>query len=522
MDAFVARSGPRIVAAVALLCALAAAALIGSCSGGKSSQAGATQLGGGDDGGVATANNPPVSDAPDAGAPSAGAPDGGVVVGAADAGPLFGGPGPWPVANQTFGAAEGIQESPVVATSTDETEDLWVATHTALYLMKPGDKAFKRYSSRDGLHLMDHPDLIKEDYCSSNAVVPGAAVPPGISTIAGGAAGEVYVGYYGTNAVNGDCSDPAAERHSGKIDRVRLNPDGTLAVTRFDLVTVGSGMNFWENRTVHRLVYDHLQHPHALYVGGSHGVDLILPDLYRLPNPGEWIGFSLYDWMGDHLHPVVCVEPGGAPCPIGSEGNERMGEWRGLAVSPADGDLWVAGRWTGGKIRWDPAGAFHWQHERAGAQAFSEAFGDPAATNPPVFPVAAEGEIVSLTAVAATPDDTAWFGNRDIYGNPGERDRGIASFKHGKGFTYYASSDVGMSEQAVQDIAALPDGRLVFAGPNTGLVFYDPATKQHVAMRAGQGIPDDRVTQLELDTMVDPPALHVSTFGGAATIRVFP
>jgi hypothetical protein len=79
-----------------------------------------------------------------------------------------------------------------------------------------------------------------------------------------------------------------------------------------------------------------------------------------------------------------------------------------------------------------------------------------------------------------------------------------------------------MSEQAVQDIVALPDGRIVLAGPSTGLVFYDPATRQRVAMRAGQGIPDDRVTQLELDTMVDPPALHVSTFGGAATIRVFP
>ena len=75
---------------------------------------------------------------------------------------------------------------------------------------------------------------------------------------------------------------------------------------------------------------------------------------------------------------------------------------------------------------------------------------------------------------------------------------------------------------AVQDIVALPDGRLVFAGPSTGLVFYDPATGASKAMRAGQGIPDDRVVQLELDTMVSPPALHVSTYGGAAVIRVFP
>jgi hypothetical protein len=79
-----------------------------------------------------------------------------------------------------------------------------------------------------------------------------------------------------------------------------------------------------------------------------------------------------------------------------------------------------------------------------------------------------------------------------------------------------------MSELDVEDIVALPDGRLVFAGQSTGLVLYDPATKESVPLRAGQGIPDDRVTQLEVDTMVDPPALHVSTFGGAAVLRVLP
>ncbi len=41
-------------------------------------------------------------------------------------------------------------------------------------------------------------------------------------------------------------------------------------------------------------------------------------------------------------------------------------------------------------------------------------------------------------------------------------------------------------------------------------------------MHAGQGIPDDNVIQLELDHMVNPPALHVATAGGAAVFRVFP
>jgi hypothetical protein len=41
-------------------------------------------------------------------------------------------------------------------------------------------------------------------------------------------------------------------------------------------------------------------------------------------------------------------------------------------------------------------------------------------------------------------------------------------------------------------------------------------------MRAGQGIPNDSVLRIQLDTMVDPPALHVATRGGAAVLRVLP
>jgi len=82
--------------------------------------------------------------------------------------------------------------------------------------------------------------------------------------------------------------------------------------------------------------------------------------------------------------------------------------------------------------------------------------------------------------------------------------------------------DVGLGETSVSDLVALPDGRLAMAGPNTGLVLWDPASGRRTALHAGQGIPDDHVLRLELDTMVDPPALHVSTWGGAAVLRVLP
>jgi hypothetical protein len=74
----------------------------------------------------------------------------------------------------------------------------------------------------------------------------------------------------------------------------------------------------------------------------------------------------------------------------------------------------------------------------------------------------------------------------------------------------------------VRDLICLPNGSLVLAGPTTGLVFWNPTTGAHAAIQAGAGIPDNNVTRIELDRMVNPPALHVSTYTGASTLRQLP
>ena len=428
------------------------------------------------------------------------------------------GPGPWPEANAQFGAADGIAEAPVVGFSTDETQNRWAATHQALYLMRPGEKRFRRYDARDGLHLQGNPVRYCDTWAPDHACpIYGGAADPGITEIAGGGPNEVFVGYAGNEAGTQEYDDP--NRHTGKLDRVRLNPDGTLSVDRLDLVA-GVSAQFWHDRTVQRLLYDHVQHPHELYVGTNHGVTRLQPDRYRPPRPGEWFNDVNKEYMADHLHPRVCYH---AAC--SGDSNQRLGDWRGLALA-LDGDLWVAGKWTAGKIRWS-ADNRDW-YSRPGAQAFALAFGDPYPQqtstpgffNEPVFRVAQEGDTVSLSAVAVGKDGRVWFASDPL----SSRDIawGVAAWD---GRTFRAidpQAELGLAEVAVRDLVALPDGRLVFAAPSTGLLVYDPATRAHVALRGRAVLPDDRVLRLDLDARVRPFALHVATAGGAAVLRTLP
>lgn len=461
----------------------------------------------------------------------------------------FGTPGPWPVQNAIYGASDGIQESPVVAVTTDEAENRWVATPRALYVLRPGDKAFKRYDELDGLHLGEitgrTPGPIGwAKYCDmkpvdggapcSGEVVWGGANAAGILSLVGGAPGEVFVGYSGTHA-GYDSSEPAPicfddkngeggfdwcdpQRHSGKVDWVKLNADGTLSVVRFDFLSNNHGRKYWHDRIVNRLAYDHFAHPGTLYAGTEHGVTHI--------SPARWTPFTGVDfdgwintWFGDHLHALVCFH---APCNPAVSTGQRTGGWQGLAID-ADGQLWHAGFFSAGRISWDPD-PLKWM-ERGGA-AFTAGFGDPYPTAPnsegyegePVFKVAQEGDFVQLSGVAVCPDGKVWFSS---LGPQNGTTHTVARWT-GHHFDTWDATSLGLGDDAVQDIACLPDGRVVLAGATSGLVLYDPAANTSKAIRAGQGIPSNHVIRLEVDRMTDPPALHVATAGGAAILRVLP
>jgi hypothetical protein len=455
----------------------------------------------------------------------------------------FGTQGPWAIENRTYGAADGILEDQVVGFTTDEAQNRWVATNRALYLLRPGETRFRRYDARDGLHY--DPDLgpggaltaaTSGDgawalYCDDAPATGagcggrtpswGGGIGPGITEIVGGGAGEVFVGYAGTEPTlssedGSDHDDPG--RHTGKIDRVSLEADGSVTVDRFDLVANNHGMRYWHDRTVQRLAFDHFVHRHTLYAGTNHGVVLLQPDRFTPFVAGLTANVWINGWMGDHLHARVCA---GAPCDPLTGSNQRMGDWRGLALD-ASGNLWHAGKWSAGLISYDDDPAA-WVSRNAAA--FLEAFGDPYPTSPndqgfedePVFKVPREGDPVQLTAVTVCPDGRVWFASSGATAV----EETLAVWK-GRSFQVYRAADVGAADPWLTDVICLPDGRLALGTATAGLVLWDPATGASRQIRAGSGIPDDRVIRLDLDRMAAPPSLHVSTGGGAAVLRVLP
>ncbi|HEY1126529.1 MAG TPA: hypothetical protein VGF83_02100, partial [Actinomycetota bacterium] len=107
---------------------------------------------------------------------------------------------------------------------------------------------------------------------------------------------------------------------------------------------------------------------------------------------------------------------------------------------------------------------------------------------------------------------------------PGDVSYGVAKWDGHRFTPFDPVRDLGMAEQPVREVVALPDGTLVFSAPNTGLTFYDPVKKTSARYAAAQGgVPDDYIFRVNLtqDTSGDP-VLLVATYSGAAILRTWP
>jgi hypothetical protein len=501
--------------AVRLLASLLVAAIGSGCRGGASAP-GETGAGGSpvpdagpapDPGPVSTPDAGPIS-TPDAGPPP---PDAHKVGGL--------GAGPWPLAPLTvYGSAQGLLERPISA-STDEAENLWVVTTSALYLMRPGDKTFRRYTAMDGLHLgepwTESPDI--------TLVVGGKGKADPRPAIEGkrpaipATFGQAFIGYYAheTHAPDSHMdTDPLA--HKGKLDEVLLKEDMTLIVHRYDFHN-SNDWHFFETREIMNAAYDHFHHPGELYVSSNHGVTRVQPENFRDPFTSAEKSFKPgveKEYYSDHVHPWVCD---GALCNSQPNGGPRslFGDFFGLLLAD-DGRIWMGGNTTGAAIHWTPDLQF-WRNSWKPDNPFDPFFGDGC---PPIFPTAREGDPVNLRAIAETMDGKIWFASG---GNVGWRLpwRGLASWEGGTQFKYYDPQSLGALEGNILELVGWED-RLVFGFPNTGLLLWKPGDAKGKRLGIGQGLPGEQIGRLYLDRMTDPPALYVPTEGGLAVFRSLP
>jgi hypothetical protein len=369
--------------------------------------------------------------------------------------------GPWPTADLTVYDSSAGLAGPIYDASPDDAQNIWAITDDTLYLLRPGDSQFHRYTAADGLHVQSFTDPT------------GSPAMTSLTALAGGAPGEVFVGYYGYESID-PYADTEAQRELGNADKVVLKGDGTLEISRYLFRCDYQHSTCWEDRSPRRMLYAHsgVAAGH-LFIGFNHGVSHVFAD----------------GW-GDHIHVETWyVMPTG-------ELIEKVGEQYGLALTQ-DGDLWTAGRYGVGLQPWNPA-PHPWVDGRF-RYAFTLYTDDHQLNTVPNYRESERG-------AAVTSDGTVWFASLGF---------GLTSWNpqtaHGN---YTQIQRWPQVPSDLLDVVADPDGSLWVATFGGDLLRFSPATG---AVTPFAGVSDAR--RLYLDTTVTPRALYVSMGSGLAVIR---
>ncbi|HZS40131.1 MAG TPA: hypothetical protein VFF06_25045 [Polyangia bacterium] len=407
---------------------------------------------------------------PDASAPDAGAadlamgPQDAAMSGPADLRPccdLANPAGPWPTADVTlYGAAQGLSGT-ILDSSADDAQNIWAASADTLYVLRPGQTMFQKFTAADGLHIQPFTDP------------DGNPAVTNITAVAGGHANEAFVGYYGYESDN-RLTDTVANEKLGQADKITLNANGTIAVLRYEF-RCDHGQDWcWENRSVRRMLFAHqgVAAGH-LFIGFDHGVSHVFNDHF-----------------GDHIHCETWYH-----YPDGHT-TEKIGEQYGLALFP-NGDLLEGSAYCVGRQMWSPDpptwvdNGFTW--------AFTTY--DPSHS----LDVAADYR-EDQRGAAITPDGVTWFASIT---------HGLASWdpKTGNFGTIKQWSAPGLPSSGLMDMVADLDGTLWIVTIDGQLLRFNPATSA-VTVQSGLG----DVRRVVLDGTVTPRALYVSLGGGGLAV----
>lgn len=385
------------------------------------------------------------------------------------------GPGPWPLDDLTiYGSAQGLGGG-IIDANPDDAQNIWAANGETLYLLRPGTTKFQAFTAADGLHIGPFTDPY------------GGANETRITAIAGGAAGQVYVGYYGYETEGDPFLDSEAQKELGNGDDVRLDAAGKLSITRLLFrCDAERGAGCWENRSPRRIIYSHLgvAAGHSWW-GFNHGVTHVLGDDF-----------------GDHIHPEVWYTP-----TSGTEGEEKLGEFYGLAPD-ADGNLWMAGRYAVGLQPWNPRphgdspSADEWVSGYF-TYAFTTDTSDHSLGNEK-GPYVARGYVENNRGAAVTPDGRVWFARLG---------GGLISWDPKTG-NYNTIQRWSQAPSDLMDVQADPDGTLWLVTSGGALVRFNPSGG---AAQTWPGV--SGVTRIYVDPTVTPRAVYVSMSSGVAVIR---
>ena len=375
--------------------------------------------------------------------------------------------GPWPLSDSTLYNAQNGLGGPILDAAADDAQNIWAITQDSLYVLKPGQSHFLRFTVADGLHIQPFVDAY------------GNPDVTWMTALAGGRANEVFIGYNGYVSAGDPFLDTDAQKRLGQADRVALGPNDKLTITRYLFpCDYDAGAGCWEDRTVRRMLFAHrgpaMGH---LFIGFQHGVSHVFNDQ-----------------VGDHVHVEVWFRnEAGIPTLM-------LGENYGLALD-GNGDLWMAGGFGAGLFPFNPVPHFKWVDGHY-KYAFTLYTDDHGLQTVKTYREWERG-------AGVTPDGNVWFAGLN-YGlsswNPNTANGDYARLKRW--------SAPGLPETGLTDLQADPDGTLWLATDGGQLVRFDPAKGVATVWPGING-----VRRINLDATVTPRALYVSTDGGLVVIR---
>jgi hypothetical protein len=365
--------------------------------------------------------------------------------------------GPWPPNDIIiYNGATGLIDS-----GPDDAQNIWAVSQDALYLLRPGTGNWVKYTAADGLHIQPFTDP------NGNPAVTR------ITAMTGGAANQVFVGYYGYESDN-RLTDTVENMQLGQADKVTLGADGKIAVLKYNFKCDYGNSWCWENRSVRRMVFAHTGTAAGhLFVGMDHGVTHVFNDTF-----------------GDHVHVETHY--------LYADGHKtlKIGEQYGLYVMP-NGDLWTGGAYGVGLQPWNPEPHFLWVDGR-----YKDAFTIYTGNHDLEVP---EGYREDNRGIAVTADGTAWFATLR---------NGLASWNMATPNNYTSVRTDWAAPANLVDIAADNDGTLWLVTLGGELVRFDPTVNGYSVYPGLSG-----VRRVVMDFTVTPRAMYVSMNSGLAVIR---